>query len=336
MLIIIRSLRHSDNGQVVQDPLVPAVERFLASREWQVRKVAGQALASLLSHQEALLRVTNWEKLSNPSGNNELHGRLHFLSLVIENVIDWSRVDNLSKRQVERNLSAQIDRHGDSPLLDITNTILRCVSSYLEHAKSDSTTLVDSGTKIASRLYDHPEKVGKPIQGMQLWFSASFLLKHQPSKETLLKMLQLTNASPHVQQCPALWALEGIMGGSYTEYLDADALNQVLTLARTSEPEDAMRCAMTALHTVEWDEALLKGFEIGPRRGLVRDMLTAVRRTKYVPVREAALPALAWASRWLMGVSTESAPLTELGKELLIYSDENQVSCTNNSSKDAS
>lgn len=329
MLIIIRSLRHSDNGQALQNPLVPAVERILASREWQVRKVAGQALASLISHQEALLRVTNWDKLSPPRGNNELHGRLHFLALVIENSVDWSRVDNLSKRHVERNLTLLIDRHGESPLLDITNTVLRCVGSYINHSKSDNSTLIESATKIASKLFRHPEQVGKPIHGMQLWFSSTFLLNHRPSKETLLKMLSCTNASPHVQQCPALWALEGMMGPvSYAEHLDADILNQVLALARSSEPEDAMLCAMNALRSVPWKKEILDSIEIGTRRGFVRDMTTAVRRTKYVPVREAALPALAWGVQWLSSAGDESVPLTQLGKELLVSSHEDQVSHT--------
>lgn len=328
MLIIIRSLRHSDNGQSIQTPLVSAIARMLGSREWQVRKVAGQALASLLSHQEGLLRATNWDKLPTPAGNNELHGRLHFLALVIENVIDWSRVDNLSKRHVERNLATLVDCHGKSPLLDITNSILRCVSSYVDHSSSKNTTaLIESATEIASRLFQSPEDVGKPVQGMQLWHSSTFLLTHQPTKETLMKMLTFTNASPHVQQCPALWALEGMMGPvSYTEHIDAEVFEQILTLARTSEPEDAMRCAMTTLRNAPWTKELLDSIEIGHRTGLVRDMTTAVRRTKYVPVREAALPALAWGVRWLASITSDSVPLTQLAQELLKSSHEDEVS----------
>ena len=113
---------------------------------------------------------------------------------------------------------------------------------------------------------------------------------------------------------------------SYTEHIDAEVFEQILTLARTSEPEDAMRCAMTTLRNAPWTKELLDSIEIGPRRGFVRDMTTAVRRTKYVPVREAALPALAWGVRWLASITSDSVPLTQLGQELLKSSHEDEVS----------
>lgn len=325
MLVIIRSLRHSESGQSIQNPLVPAVERILGSREWQVRKVAGQALASLLSHQEALLRATNWEKLPAPTGNNELHGRLHFLALVIENVIDWSKVDNLSKRHVERNLMSLVDTHGESALLDITNSVIRCVNSYTIHSKTSNTALIASTTKIASEVYRPPEETGRPIHGMQLWSSSTFLLHHQATRDTLLKMLATSNASPHVQQCPALWALEGMMGPvSYTKHIDSAVFKQVLVLARSSVHDDAVRIsAMGTLRSVAWRDDILDSIDMETRRGLVRDMTIAVQRTKYVPVREAALPALAWGARWL--AASDNGSFSHLAKELLQSSHEDEV-----------
>lgn len=331
MLIIIRSLRASDTGHSLQESLVPAVERFLGSREWQVRRVAAQALSSLLSHKQALFRATNWDVSTHTTSSNELHGRLQLLTRLIEDVIDWSKVDNLSKRQVERNLSLLLDRHGDSRLSDIFNTVVQCAGSYINRSESTNTALIDSTTRVAERVLLAPEVAGRPTHGMQMWLSAAFLLGHRPGKDTILRMLAFTNASPHVQQCPALWALQGMMGPAYDEYLDHDVFPHVLALARSRVHDDAVRIsAMSALRDIVWPQEVLDGVGQETREGFVRDMLCAVRRTKYVPIREAALPALAWGVSWLSGVEARDgkAAFEALGVEVLKSSHEDQVSCS--------
>jgi hypothetical protein len=154
ILIIIRSLRYSDSGSEIQKPLVPVVESLLVSREWQVRKVAAQALASLLSPREALYRATNWtNSIKAAKGNNEIHGRFMLLSLLFENVIDWSKVDNLAKKQIEQHLIRARDQHGKSPLLDISNAVVRCVASYLQFTTPGRYSRYRQGNVILARHF---------------------------------------------------------------------------------------------------------------------------------------------------------------------------------------
>lgn len=329
ILIIIRSLRYSDQGAAVQQPLVPVVERLLASREWQVRKVAAQALASLLSPKEALFRITNWATSTNTSiSNNEIHGRYQLLDLLFGHVVDWTKVDNLSKKQIEQSLSFALDRHGNAPLLDISNAVICCVSSY--HALT-APLIPDLKTRTIdlarNNLFTSPSSQ-YPVQGLSLWSSAMFLLDHQASIETLMSLLASDNVSSNVQQLPALWTLQGLMAKpDLIKIADIQVFKQVLTLALSSAQEDAVRItAMDTLCQASWSREVLDAVDVDTRWAFVRGMEAVVRGTKYVPVREAALPALGWGLKWLASSGESGMSLSVVSKELLKSSHEDEVS----------
>lgn len=326
ILIIVRSLRYSESGAAVQDPLVPVVERLLSSREWQVRKVAAQALASLLSPKDALFRATNWTStLSRSSGHNEVHGRYQLLALLFSHVIDWAKVDNLSKKQIEQNLFVALDRHGLSPLLDVSTTVVGCVSAYLASTAPMNLDLRSRTVEIARTTLFGPSASQYPVQGLSLWTSAMFLLDHAASTETLRSLLAYGDSSPNVTQLPALWTLQGIMGKpELLKLADLSIFQLVLSLARSTAHEDAVRIsAMDTLHQSKWSEVITESVDVGTRRVFVREMSAVVMGTKYVPVREAALPALAWGIVWLS--SDGDLPWTTLSKELLKSSHEDEV-----------
>lgn len=329
ILIIIRSLRYSDSGAEIQKTLVPVVESLLGSREWQVRKVATQALASLLSPQEALYRATNWtNSIKAAKGNNEIHGRFMLLSLLLEHVIDWPKVDNLAKKQIELHLVRARDQHGKSPLLDISNSVIHCIASYLKSSKSTNSSLRDRTADIASAMLFSPVTSQRPVQGTQLWLSASFLLDQCPSTETLRSMLDFGNASPDLQQLPALWALQGLMGpSSLVRYVDVSVFRQIVALARSRSHDNAVRItAMDTLRLVTWEPAILAGIGADTRRALIKDLSEIEKGTRYVPLREAALPVLAWGVAWSISSEDQDLDCGVLVNEILRLSHEDQVS----------
>jgi hypothetical protein len=329
ILIIVRSLRYSESGHAVQQPLVPVVDRLLASREWQVRKVAAQALASLLSPKEALFRATNWTStLDACSDNNELHGRYQLLGLMFAHVIDWTKVDNLAKKQIEQSLFVALDRHGASPLLDISNTVIGCVSSYLASTTPMNPDLRSRTANLAKRTLFASPSSQYPVQGLVLWTSTMFLLDHARSTENLLGLLAHGNSSPNVTQLPALWTLQGLMDKPALQKLaDLSIFQQVLSLARSIAHEDAVRItAMDTLHQAPWSREVLEAVDAETRRSFVKDMSAVVRGTKYVPVREAALPALAWGMAWLSSTLESDISWTVMSQQLLKSSHEDEVS----------
>ena len=329
ILIIIRSLRYSDAGSEIQKPLVPVVESLLGSREWQVRKVAAQALASLLSPQEALYRATNWTtSIKSAKGNNEIHGRFMLLSLLFEHVIDWPKVDNLAKKQIEVHLVQARDQQGKSALLDISNAVIRCVATYLSATKSTNPLLRDRTADIAKSMLFSTVSSQRPVQGTQLWLSASFLLDQCPSTETLRSMLDFGNPSMDFQQLPTLWALQGLMGpSSLDKYVDMSVFRQIIALARSKSHDNAVRItAMDTLRLVTWETSIFAAIGVDTRSALNKDLSEIVRGTKYVPLREAALPALAWGVAWSVFAEDPDLDCGVLVRELLKSSHEDEVS----------
>lgn len=328
ILIIIRSLRYSDSGSEIQNSLVPIVESLLGSREWQVRKVAAQALASLLSPQEALYRATNWTvSIDSAKGNNEIHGRYMLLSNLLDHGVDWSKVDNLAKKQIEQHLLRALDRHGGSPLLDISSNVIWCINSYLQSTTPMNPDIRDRAATVARQMLFSPVASQRPVQGIQLWASGAFLLKHATSTELLRSMLEYSNPSPDAQQLPALWALQGLMDSpDLAKHVDISIFRQTLALARSKSHDNAVRIsAMDTLRLANWDSQILEGVDVEDRRAFVADMSAIVRGTKYVPVREAALPVLAWGTVWASSRDTV-LDCGVLARELLKSSHEEQVS----------
>jgi len=328
ILIIIRSLRYSDSGSEIQNSLVPVVESLLGSREWQVRKVAAQALASLLSPQEALYCATNWTvSIDSAKGNNEIHGRYMLLSNLLDHGVDWSKVDNLAKKQIEQHLLRALDRHGGSPLLDISSNVIWCINSYLQSTTPMNPDIRDRAATVARQMLFSPVASQRPVQGTQLWASAAYLLKHATSTELLRSILGYSNPSPDAQQLPALWALQGLVDSpDLAKHVDISIFRQIIALARSKSHDNAVRIsAMDTLRLANWDSRILEEVDIEDRRAFVNDMSVIVRGTKYVPVREAALPALAWGTVWASFGDTE-LDCGILARELLKSSHEEQVS----------
>jgi hypothetical protein len=247
---------------------------------------------------------------------------------LLENVIDWTKVDSLAKKQIEQHLLKTLDRHGSSPLLDISNTVVWCISAYLNATKTPNSQLRDRTAVVAKEMLFSSITSQRPIQGTQLWSCASFLLKQCPSSEVLHAMLNFGNASADFQHLPALWALQGMMGASsLAKYVDTLLFEKVIALARSKSHDNAVRIvAMDTLRLVAWDSAILGAIGGDIRRALIKDMSGIVRGTRYVPLREAALPALAWGTAWSLSSKDIDLECGVLATEALRLSHEDQVS----------
>jgi hypothetical protein len=250
------------------------------------------------------------------------------LSLLLDHVIDWSTVDNLAKKQIEQHLIRALDRQGQSPLLDISNTVTGCVASYFEMTKSTNFSLQDRTADAAKERLFSTFDSQRPTQGIQLWLSASFLLDQCPSNQNLRSLLDFGNASPDVQQLPALWALQGLMrSSSLLEFVDLSIFQQVLALACSRSHDNAVRItAMDTLRLVAWEPSILGAIRLDTRRTFLRNTSEIVRGTKYVPLREAALPALAWGIAWCISLKDTDLDCGVLAREVLRLSHEDQVS----------
>jgi hypothetical protein len=141
-------------------------------------------------------------------------------------------------------------------------------------------------------------------------------------------MLDFGNPSPDFQQLPALWALQGLMGpSSLAQYVDVSVLRQIIALARSRSHDNAVRItAMDTLRLVTWEPAILAAIGADTRRAFIKDLSAIVQGTRYVPLREAALPALAWGVAWSVSSEDPDLDCGVLVNEILRLSHEDQVS----------
>lgn len=151
ILIILRSLRWSPDGEDLADSLFPAVEPYLGSVEWQVREVASQALSSLLSPERALEKAKiTATRVSHASDDlNTLHGRLLFLRRLFTDVINWP-VPAADGKLLELRLRDALAIAPDTPV--IPKAILDCIAAYVEAGETASPTFREASVS-AARSY---------------------------------------------------------------------------------------------------------------------------------------------------------------------------------------
>ncbi|BEI84050.1 hypothetical protein CcaverHIS002_0406540 [Cutaneotrichosporon cavernicola] len=286
LLIIIRSLRWSADGEDLATTLYPAVEPFLGSPEWMVRAAAAQALSSLLSPEAGLEKARVTATRISHAGNepNLRHGRLLFLRRLLEDVVD--EAEGIAPRL--RDALAE-----KAPPM-ISAAILDCVGAYVGISQANS----DNDLLRAAATASHAFFATLPTVGTDLLYAAAARVLILAGETLSL----LEARMPEDAQLLALASLER----------NSETLMAVTRLAK--QGSNAVRtAALEAL--ADWPEG---GAEITELRD---EMLKLAAHARSVPLKEAALAAL---GRAFLSTPAEDEDWDVLADHILSASDENQ------------
>ncbi|OCF46051.1 hypothetical protein I317_00139 [Kwoniella heveanensis CBS 569] len=323
ILIIVRSLRWSVDEAELQNDLKKAVAPYLNSEEFQVRQVAAQALASLVSSSEALQQLTEMSGQIPQLSLNSTHGHLLFLRQLISNVILWSDIPPRSQQDVENGLIKTVERYipGDCP--PVTQAASGCVEDYLEHTSPVSGTLLESTVQRTEQYLSAEPKQYVPAEESRRTACTRLLLNHSPSSDLMLKLL-----SSGAVEDDHLLALEHLP--SLSNLWSQQTFQKVLALALTgSEGHGVQTLALDILAEISWPTETVDSMR-GRWKGVVRLLTALVEEEKCVPVNEAALTTLGWAVNQLVlhnlqpGDKIGRTELDSAAGAILVASDENQ------------
>lgn len=279
ILIILRSLRWTERGESVAQPLRTVVEGYLGSGQWQVRAVSCQALSSLLSPSAALDRFCSTEFDDLDSSRNRLHGEMLLRRHLIQEVIEWEKVAERDIARVEETLKGileGIQAKAYPPL--VIKGVLDCASAYFAVRSIPSHhELVRQTVLVAKHALGVKSKDGfRPGEDLLLEAATDILVQHDTADISAI----LPNGGDTVQ----LVILTAIQDGRLE--MDDKISAAVISLTRSAS-EAVMTAALETIAST--------GPSMNPSGDLAGGILDLVDRTTCTPLREAALAAAGWA-----------------------------------------
>lgn len=294
ILIILRSLRWSAPGADLASQMEAVVERFLSSREWQVRGVAAQALSSLLPPEAALQRLLSWS-WDHAGGANQRHGELACLGFVVFGAIDWAGVGEDQLREVD-NVFLHVARRAalePSPL--IVKAVLKLGAAYL--ARSSSVSVQQHLVKLASVSLERSAEM--PGFSLLLETASNVILRHAGTTQTISALMGSSVEEANLE------AIVRVSGSASIEGQTLRDLVEVVIRGQGLAPRIAALEALTQLapagEQAVIDDACLRRLELA---------LGACSKSASVPLREAALAVsgltLAWVSPSIRGIYVPS------------------------------
>ncbi|WVQ96114.1 hypothetical protein IAU59_003216 [Kwoniella sp. CBS 9459] len=322
ILIIVRSLRWAAEEEKLQDALREAVRPYLSNGEYQVRQVAAQALASLISPAQAVQQVVDIPDQISGKNLNSIHGHLLFARQLVSNVALWLDLTSDLQRDAETSLMKIVERYvpGDCP--PITQAAIGCVEDYLVNADATSSSLLGLTLARATEYLSNGSTCFVPAEESRRAACTQLLLRHSPSSDLLPKLL-----SPASVEDDYLLALEQLP--SLPELWTVDIFQSVLALALTGSGGHGVQAlALDSLAEISWPTETLES-KTGKWGGTVR-RLSQLAGDKCIPVREAALTMLGWAVHQHISSETETSEANEqreldsVAMLILESSDENQ------------
>ncbi|EAL20900.1 hypothetical protein CNBE2610 [Cryptococcus deneoformans B-3501A] len=296
ILIIVRSLRWSDKNSEMLSDLARAVEPYLRSREYQIRQTAAQALSSTVSPSEALQRALSIENYLSPSPEmaNETHGYICFLRQLISNFIEWETVHAESRAGIDNILLRLVKEYIPGTHPTITADVIGCVESYLVCTSVGKGPLVTEITSRAQKYMNRASRAFVPAEEFRLAACAAVLSTHAASPSIILSLLGSSSSeASNIVILENLWHLQ--------ESYSPELVDRVISLGvRGKAGEGIQLKALNVLSEITWQsvdcDALAEWKEKGGRFESVCEALDRiVINSKCVPIREAALVALAWA-----------------------------------------
>ena len=279
ILIILRSLRWSEEGARTAEFLFPVVERYLSSVEWQVREVASQALSSLVSPKEALEKAkVTATRISHQSDDlNLAHGRLLFLRRLFADVVPWSEADNTDKSLLERHLKAALQGWAGCQAAVIPKAVFDCINEYAAQTNPTAPALVSEAKRAACGFLYTPSSYAPGIDLLHDSAAETVLIDAEP--KDILSLLATS-----VPEDAQLIALDRLVDSRFQV---AEVLTALIALAQ-ARIGNALRTKLFDVLSA-WPSSPEADKEIAKLGNLLEKV---VKSTRCVPLREAALGAL--------------------------------------------
>lgn len=268
-LIILRSLRWSQDGASEAAQLCPIVEGYLSNPDIQIRAVASQALSSLLSPDQAVekAKVTATRISHSSMDLNLVHGRLLFLEHLITDVIQWENVSDDDRRILEDRMRESLWQQRNPT---IVTAAVDCVNAYVSLVEPLTPSLPSITKEIALSSLRRSNAPGADL----LCASAAKALV----SSNLVDLLH-----PSMPEDAHLTALENL-GAS--DYSDA-TFKSLVKLCQSPVGDGVHTAVFDAL--ASWPSTA----EFEDNRPAIADIVwKRYQKTRCVPLKEAALVAM--------------------------------------------
>lgn len=269
VLIILRSLRWSQDGASEAAQLCPIVEAYLSNPDIQVRTVASQALSSLLSPDQAVekAKVTATRISHSSMDLNLVHGRLMFLERLITDVIQWEMVSNDDRRILEDRMRESLWQQRNPT---IVTAAVDCVNAYTALIEPLTPSLPSITREIALSSLKRSNAPGVDL----LCASAA---------KALLPSHLVDLLHPSMPEDALLIALENLRSGDYS----SATLKALVKLCQAPVGDGVHTLAFDVL--ASWPSSA----EFEENRSTVANLVwKRYQKSRCVPLKEAALVAM--------------------------------------------
>ena len=290
-LIIVRSLRWSAAGAELAGKLVSAIKPLLRSKEWQVRRVAAQALSSLISPESAPEIVL--ESISaSPAGNNERHGLLLLSRHLVLDVVDWTSGEEARRAKTEHALrELLLSSESDTPL--VAQAKIDLVTAYIGAAPAASNETISALLVCANRALS--SKSSQPGHSLLIASASNAVLQYDLEEQTLARLLSNNDEDVHL---PALANAAALIRRGEVSQSTVDGIIGIVLKANAMAAQIA---AFEALCDVPITSSTLLQCAPGISQKIMARAKDLALGSKCVPLQEAALAlygfSLAWVSR---------------------------------------
>ncbi len=242
--------------------------------------MVAQSLSSLLSPEEALrLSIQLLRGLVETGKSNDTkHGELLLIRRLFSDVVDWSDVAIDTQGALEKALISIIGLDVSTAGV-IRQAVADCVSTYIDQSNTVSQALRSTALSAAAKAVlgsGTGMDSGADLMAMAM---SRIMLRLDPAGSRLLLL------TPHMSEDIVLAALDSVNDSNSTPQI----LDLVIQLVMSS---NRIKC-LDIISGVIWKAGII---DFEPKR--IREVASYVAgllKLRCVPLREAALPVLAWA-----------------------------------------
>lgn len=256
-----------------------------------MREVATQAVSSLLSPIQAIDRAVTAPEIC-ATGCNLQHGQLLLLRALITYTIDWQATTKEAHDQIEKSLLDILQKFGSacrSPT--IAKAVLDCIDGYCGITEPRSPQLLQAAFDFAKNSLTQRRDSSRPGRALLLQASTAFIVKHSPTTRCLINLL-----GPSADELQHVDTLKYLPTAGT---LNIKVFKVVLALTRF---QCSLAVQTEALQTIvhsTWHDSIWTTVKREHREEVCKRLSGIAKRTKCIPLKEAAINALGWAIAWV-------------------------------------